>query len=93
MVLISSFCFGQKLVKIENIKQLNNDIFEAIKPYKILWLSEMHGANEPAHFAVGIVELFLKNNQKVTSGFETKESDVPTKSDSLSLVNSTLGKT
>lgn len=93
LTLIGSLCFGQTVVKIENLNELSNDVFEAIKPFPIIWIGEMHGANEPAEFAESIFNLLIKNNQKVTFGFEIKESDVPIQRDSISFVSSINAET
>lgn len=84
---------AQTIVPIKNSTLLNNDVFQAIQPYQIIWIGEIHGANEPALFAENIVDLLLKNKQKVTFGFEIKEVDMPSQINRFNLANSTFGKT
>lgn len=91
--LISSFCIGQTTIKIEADKELSDDIFNALAPYKVIWVGEMHGANEPALFAESITELLLRHQKRVTFGFEIIQRDLPKKMDSLSIVNSNYGLT
>lgn len=91
--LVLSTGLAQTIVPIKDLKLLKNDVFQAIQPYQIIWIGEMHGANEPAQFAESIVGLLRTNKQKVTFGFEIKEADIPKQVTSVNLVNSTFGKT
>ena len=83
LILLSLTATAQKAINFDNPRVLNDSIFDAIADYKIIWIGEMHGGNEAAAFAEGIVDLLLKYKRNVSFGFEIKEEDIYRKGQKL----------
>lgn len=52
-------------IEIENLEQLNDEIYKKIIDFEIIMVGEMHGTKEPAKFAYGLCHLIAKNEGKV----------------------------
>jgi len=52
-------------IEIENLENLNHEIYNEIKDYEIIMVGEMHGTYEPAKFAYGLCKLIAKNEGNV----------------------------
>jgi hypothetical protein len=57
-------------IKIEKQDSLEDNIYEAISPYQLLMVGEMHGSNEPARFIISLTDLLIKKGWNVQIGLE-----------------------
>ena len=61
---------AKSAIEITKLDSLSEVIYDALHPYKLIMIGEMHGTQEPATFVKGLAELFTKHNDSVIVGFE-----------------------
>jgi hypothetical protein len=61
---------AKSAIEITKLDSLSEVIYDALHPYKLIMIGEMHGTQEPATFVKGLAELFTKHNDSVVVGFE-----------------------
>jgi hypothetical protein len=66
----------ENAIKISNLEALNDSIYQAIKPYSIIMIGEMHGTKEPSEFALGLAALIAKKEGKVNLALEIPFSEI-----------------
>lgn len=69
----------------------NQNIYTALKDYKVICIGEMHGTKEPAEFLIGLTKTFVSNKRTVVIGIEIPESTMAqfqSQSDSIGLSKS-----
>lgn len=54
----------------------NQNIYAALKDYKVICVGEMHGTREPAEFITGLARTFVSNNKAVIVGLEIPENSI-----------------
>ena len=57
-------------IEIGKPDSLSTEIYNALHPYKLIMIGEMHGTNEPAAFVKGLAQLFASHKDSVRVGFE-----------------------
>lgn len=67
---------AKSAIEINRLDSLSDAIYDALHPYKLIMVGEMHGTQEPAAFVSGLAELFTKHNDSVIVGFEIPSNDM-----------------
>jgi len=57
-------------VKIDNLSRLSDNIYDAMHPFKLIMVGEMHGTNEPAAFVASLAALLASHGDSVCIGLE-----------------------
>jgi len=60
----------ENAIPIENLTQLNKDIYQEISGYDVIMVGEMHGTREPANFVFGLCELIADREDRVILALE-----------------------
>ena len=60
-------------IEIQQIENLPQQIYEKIKPCKVVIVGEVHGTNESPQFTLGLLKLIAQNNERVALGLEIGE--------------------
>ena len=60
---------AQSALEIRRPDSLSDELYNALHPYKLIMIGEMHGTEEPAAFVKGLAELFAKHDSVIV-GFE-----------------------
>ncbi len=63
-------------VRIEDASNLNDSIYQLLRPFRVILFGEMHGTNESAPFAGGMVNLLTNNGDSVLFGMEIPSSNM-----------------
>jgi len=66
----------QNAVKIDDPEFLPVQLYNILSPYKLVMLGEIHGANEPAKFMIGLAKLFASKGDSVQVGLEIPSEDM-----------------
>jgi len=74
------FCFNfgfcqSKAINISDRTNLPNAVYDSLKIFDIILCGEFHGSNESPQFIEGLVNLWLKNDQKVILALEIEENN------------------
>lgn len=56
--------------RVENPEVLSDSVYQALSPYNIILMGEMHGTNEPAQWVGGLANLFARHGDSVLLGLE-----------------------
>lgn len=59
-----------KAIKIHRADSLDNAVYQYLSGYQLIMIGEMHGANEPAAFVMGLAKLLADNGDSVQVGLE-----------------------
>ncbi len=66
----------ENAIEIQDIKQANEQVYAALKPFRCIMVGEMHGTQEPALFVESLLKSLKKTNQKVLLGIEIPREDM-----------------
>jgi len=61
---------AKSAIGIVRLDSLSGEVYDALHPYKLIMIGEMHGTKEPAEFVKGLAELFTNHRDSVLVGFE-----------------------
>lgn len=70
-------------IRIEKPDSLGSDIYEAIFPYQLIMVGEMHGSNESPRFVLSLADLLVKRGNYVQVGLEIPSEQMKTYLSSL----------
>jgi len=71
---VSATKIKEQAITIENLADLNTDIYREISKYDVILMGEMHGTMEPSEFVYGLSKLIADKEGNVTLALELPSS-------------------